>query len=99
MSESPEERLSNHSGGKWTVCHQEFPKNEIIYLTQVVLIYIVVCACIYNLTSGQENQALWSSILSGCLGYMLPSPRLSSRTKNKRDQFDFPDGRQAQQQH
>ena len=57
MSESPEERLSNHSGGKWTVCHQEFPKNEIIYLTQVVLIYIVVCACIYNLTSGQKRKS------------------------------------------
>lgn len=49
-------------------------KKLLIYFTQSLLIYLVVIACIVNLSIGLDNQALWASLLSGSLGYMLPSP-------------------------
>ena len=33
-------------------------------------------ASIYNLTTDAPNKPLWSALLSGALGYMLPSPKL-----------------------
>lgn len=77
--------VPNNSKSDWRLCSQKLPKNEIIYLTQVVLIYIVVCSCIINISLGYGNQALWSSLLSGCLGYILPSPSL----KHNKDSLTF----------
>ena len=64
------------SNDRWTVCCSKVPGQEVIFLSQVVLIYIVVCVSLANLTLDVGDKALWSSLLSGCLGYLLPSPRI-----------------------
>lgn len=64
---------------RWSICWQEFPKSEVVYFSQVLLIYAVVCACLINLSVSQENQSLWSALLSGALGYILPSPTLQKK--------------------
>ena len=61
------------------MCGGKVPKQEIIYLSQVVLIYIVVVTCVVNLTLWDVNQSLWASLLSGCIGYILPSPKLRKK--------------------
>jgi len=59
----------------WSICSQNFPKDELIYFTQVFLIYIIVITCLINLSIGlEQNSMLWASLLSGALGYLLPSP-------------------------
>lgn len=67
----------------WLICSKKVPCSEIIYFTQVLLIFIVVIVCLFNLTTlnktESKNYALWSSLLSGCLGYLLPSPRLKKK--------------------
>ena len=83
-------------------------KSSIIYFTQVVLIYMVVVVCLINLSIGTGNQALWSSLLSGSLGYILPAPG-STRTCKRNftgsdlatppsTALDFPDSLQVQEQ-
>lgn len=52
--------------------------HKITYYSQIILIYIVVVACIVNLTLGTSDSARWSSLLSACLGYILPAPKLES---------------------
>lgn len=78
MAEETISRLSSINR-KWTLCEKAVPKQEIIFFTQVILIYTVVIACIVNLSFAEENQALWSSLLSACVGYLLPSPTLKKR--------------------
>ena len=64
----------------WSTICGKFPKEEVIYLSQVVVIFIVIIASLVNLSfGGKENDALWSSVLSGCVGYMLPAPRISKK--------------------
>ena len=55
-----------------TVC----PKEEIVFLCQVVVLYTVIQISIYNLTTGHENSNLWTALLSSSLGYLLPNPTL-----------------------
>jgi hypothetical protein len=69
-------RSESERSARWFVCNQKLPKVEVIYFIQVILIYIVVVTCLINLSLGWGNQALWSSLLSGGLGYILPSPKL-----------------------
>lgn len=57
----------------------KFPKSELIYMCQVVALYMVIIVCLVNLTIGTDNNPLWSSLLSGGIGYLLPSPKIRKR--------------------
>ena len=65
----------------WKLCCLKYPNQEIIYCTQVLLIYIVVITCVLNLSFSENNVCLWSTLLSGSLGYLLPAPK--TRKKNE----------------
>ncbi len=67
---------SDVSSTRWYLCGSVFPKAEIVYFTQVGLIYIVVLAAIVNLSLGTDHQTLWIALLSANTGILLPSPRL-----------------------
>lgn len=56
-------------------------KSFIVYMVQVVLIYIVAFVSIFNLSRSQCNgsdQKLWIAILASAIGYLLPSPAITS---------------------
>src|SRR5271163_799652 len=51
-------------------------QRQVIYYCQVVAIYVIVIACIVNLSLGGDKDTVWASMLSSSLGYLLPSPKL-----------------------
>lgn len=55
---------------------------SITYYTQVAVIIVVVIASIINLSFGKEPQILWIALLTSCVGYVLPNPRLGSDVKH-----------------
>jgi hypothetical protein len=66
-------------------------QRQIIYYCQVVAIYIIVVACIVNLSLGGDKDTVWASMLSASIGYLLPSPKFK-RIKN--DAFLHDDAQQ-----
>ena len=68
-----EEGGSNSSG--WKVCSKTVPKSQFVFLFQVVLIYIVVITSIVNLTIDKGEPKLWTALLCGNIGYLLPNPK------------------------
>jgi hypothetical protein len=48
----------------------------VLFSVQVSLIFVVVCVRLINLTFAMGNQNLWIVVLTGCLGYILPNPKL-----------------------
>ena len=67
---------------EWRICNISFPKLEFIYLTQIVLIYIIVISSLINLSFGKDvHSTFWCSLCTGCLGYLLPSPNPGKNTK------------------
>jgi hypothetical protein len=48
----------------------------VAYTCQVLAIFTVIVACLINLSIGDDKSALWSALLSGALGYLLPAPKL-----------------------
>ncbi len=59
----------------WHVLGSKFPKTEIVFFTQVLLIYGVVITSLVNISLGKANE-LWIVLLTSCLGYILPNPTL-----------------------
>ena len=69
-AQSEEDNTPWHLFG--TVC----PKEEIVFLYQVIVLYTVILISIQNLTTGHENSNLWTALLRSSLGYLLPNPTL-----------------------
>ena len=55
--------------------HGRFVCEEVVYVCQILLIFIVVLLSGYNLCVGSGRMELWTALLSSCLGYILPHPR------------------------
>lgn len=72
---------------EWNICGAIIPKNEIVYFTQIFMIYGVIICSLVNICISENDYCLWSSLLSSCLGYLLPAPSIKSGETN----FDSPD--------
>ena len=62
----------------WMLFGRRTPKSEAVFFSQIILIYIVVITCILNLSISSSNSNLWTALLSGSLGYILPNPSLKT---------------------
>ena len=60
----------------WHIFSRECPKEEIVFLCQVIILYTVIVVSIYNLTVAHDDSTLWTALLSSSLGYLLPNPSL-----------------------
>jgi len=70
---------TSDTSGKWNVFHWKFPKSEVVFFAQVILIYAVVITSIVNLTIGSSDSKLWTALLTGHIGYLLPNPSLKQK--------------------
>ena len=69
-------------------CGDKFPKEEN-YFCQVPMVYIVLIISIVNLCISDINTCLWSSFVSGSVGYLLSSPSISKKKENDVISYDF----------
>ena len=60
----------------WHLFATECPKEEIVFVCLVIILYTVIVVSIYNLTVGHGDSTLWTALLRSSLGYMLPNPSL-----------------------
>ena len=54
-------------------------RNLLVYLTQALGCFFLMSIGAYNLTIDAPNKPLWTSLLVGPLGYLLPNPRLKNK--------------------
>ena len=77
-----EQHSHNTTHTLWKWCGEHIPKEEIVFFTQVLLIYIVLICCIVNLSLGHGDDKTWTILLGSCLGYLLPNPSLSKKNNH-----------------
>ena len=61
---------------RWHLWGSRVPKTEIVYFSQMTILYIIVITSIVNLSIQNGSSELWISLLSSCIGYILPNPKL-----------------------
>ena len=84
-------------GERWKFCGSKFPKEEIIYFCQVLMVYIVMITSIVNLCISDTNTCTWSSLVSGNFGNQLPNPPISK--KKEIDVFSYDSTIEQQHEH
>ena len=61
---------------KWRWCGRSVPKSEIVFFTQMIILYIVICTSLVMLSMNNGNGHFWAGMLGSCLGYILPNPKI-----------------------
>ena len=61
---------------RWHLLGTRVPKAEIVYFSQMVIVYVIIITSITNLSLQNGSTELWISLLSSCIGYALPNPKL-----------------------
>lgn len=61
---------------EWICCGHTLPKDEIVYIVQVIPIYLVIICSLVHLITGLGDENIWSVLLGSALGYLLPNPSL-----------------------
>ena len=71
-AEEEDDEIDAKTTDGWHIFGRECPKEEIVFLCQVIILYTVIVVSIYNL----NDSTLWTALLSSSLGYLLPNPSL-----------------------
>ena len=66
---------SSVSSDKWYILGRTLPKSEIVFLSQVLILYTVIIASLVNLSLGSTSET-WLILVSTSLGAILPNPQL-----------------------
>ena len=61
---------------RWHLLGTRVPKAEIVYFSQMLIVYVIIITSITNLSLQNGSTELWISLLSSCIGYALPNPKL-----------------------
>ena len=69
--------LKSRMSRVWTVLGQDLPRSEVVYFSQMFIIYVVVITSIFNLSIGEEKSSLWLNLLTSACSYLLPPPQLN----------------------
>lgn len=66
----------------WVFWGRRLPKAEIVFFSQIIILYIVIITCIINLSIGSQAD-MWLILLSTSLGAILPNPNLKISKKER----------------
>ena len=61
---------------EWTLFGSKFSRTALVFLCQVIILYISIITCFINLTVHNGPNKLWITVLSLSLGTLLPSPKV-----------------------
>lgn len=60
----------------WNIFGYHVPKLEVVFLSQIIALYLLIISCLINLSIQNGNNELWCSLLSASIGYLLPNPSI-----------------------
>ena len=63
----------------WQVLGIKIPKSEVVFFSQIIILYVVIIACIVNLSISHPLSELWVGLLSSSIGFLLPNPTIKDR--------------------
>lgn len=69
--------MNRENSQEWNFFGSSVPKAEIVYICQIIIVYIIIVTSIVNLSLNNGNPELWISLLCSAIGYALPSPSLN----------------------
>ena len=77
-----DETASNNSSQNWKFSNKIYSKDLIKFISQTILLYIIICVSVLNLSLKNGDSNVWISLLSFSLGVIQNAPKLSRKSAN-----------------
>ena len=74
----------------WKVFGHNIPRSEVVFITQMIIITLVIISCIINLSVQNGNPEMWVSFFGLAFGAMLPPPKLKRAKHITSSQRSYP---------
>lgn len=71
----------------WKLCGYGINQSQVVYFSQIIILYIIILTCIVNLSLKNGDSNLWTALLSSSIGLILPSPKIKNK---KTDHIETP---------
>jgi len=62
------------------------PKQEVVFVSQIIASFIIVIVALLNLSLNDRNKELWSALVGARFGYLVPNPTFQRRRRRHRQE-------------
>ena len=52
----------------WRFCGHKVRQTQVMYFSQIFILYLIIITCIINLSIGNGDSNLWTALLSSSIG-------------------------------
>lgn len=61
------------------LCGYEINQSQVVYFSQIIILYILIITCIVNLSLKNGDSNLWTALLSSSIGIIIPAPKIKKK--------------------
>jgi len=76
--------VSGTSDSRWNFCGDSVPKQEVVFICQLITTFSIVVVALINLSLDRPNRELWSTLVGAGFGYLVPCPTIHRRSRRRR---------------
>jgi hypothetical protein len=63
----------------WKMCCSVLHKAEVVFFVQIVFLFTIMIFSMVQIINKVGNQEIYFSLLSSCIGIIIPSPTISAK--------------------
>jgi len=75
---------TSRQDSRWNFCGDRVPKQEVVFICQLIATFCIVIVALVNLSIGHPNRELWATLVGACFGYLVLSPNIR-RTRRQNE--------------
>jgi hypothetical protein len=62
----------------WPICCFDFDRECLVYFSQMTILCTCIGVSLFKVATTIDNRDIWVSLLSSCIGIIIPNPKLKS---------------------
>lgn len=65
----------------WQMCCSVLHKAEVVFFVQIIFLFTIMIFSMIQIINKAESQEIYFSLLSSCIGIIVPSPTITTTKK------------------
>lgn len=71
--------INENTEENWQMCCSVLHKAEVVFFVQIIFLFTIMIFSMVQIISKVDNQEIYFSLLSSCIGIIIPSPTISAK--------------------
>ena len=71
--------VNENAEENWQMCCSVLHKAEVVFFVQIIFLFTIMIFSMVQIINKVDNQEIYFSLLSSCIGIIIPSPTISAK--------------------